>query len=174
MKRALVLCLALGSLTVGACGGKSKKPATITTSEAPSRPRPPAARTETDPSRTATVTPDTPAGEDRPSFAPIRFDFDSTTLSDEARAELQAISTWMTNNQARLTIEGHADERGTTEYNLALGQARADAIARHLIRLGVTEARLKTITFGEERPAVSGSDDAAWAANRRGQLEPDR
>jgi len=159
-----------------ACGGKSKPAATTVAASppaAPARPRRPAARPPAVSAQTATITPEA-TGSEAPSFAPIRFDFDSADLSDAARDELQALATWMARSGGRVAIEGHADERGTTEYNLALGQQRADAIARHLARLGVAAGRLTTITYGEERPAIEGSDESAWADNRRGELRTDR
>jgi peptidoglycan-associated lipoprotein len=121
---------------------------------------------------TSTVTAE-PAGDEQvPSFSPIRFEFDSTTLSAEARDELAQVGEWLRRSKGTLTIEGHADERGTTEYNLGLGQQRAEVIASYLERLGVARARLRTITYGEERPAATGSDESAWATNRRGELQP--
>jgi peptidoglycan-associated lipoprotein len=74
----------------------------------------------------------------------------------------------------KLTIEGHCDEQGTTEYNLALGDRRARAIRTYLARLGIGEKRLAVISYGEERPADSGSDASAWAHNRRGEFVPDQ
>lgn len=160
---------------LAACGGKRKPAATtVAASPAPARPRPPAARPPADSSQTATITPEGTGSEAPPAFAPIRFDFDSADLSEAARDELQELATWMARSGGRVSIEGHADERGTTEYNLALGQQRAAAIARHLARLGVAASRMTTITYGEERPAVEGSDESAWAGNRRGELRTDR
>jgi peptidoglycan-associated lipoprotein len=169
----LSLALALSLPGLVACS-KSKRPTTpVASTPAPVKPRPPAARPPAAP-QTATVTAQPAGDEPAPSFAPIRFELDSAVLSTEARDELQRVGDWMAGNRARLTIEGHADERGATEYNLALGQQRAAAIAQFLTRLGIAGARLETISYGEERPAVDGSDEAAWAANRRGQLEPGR
>jgi peptidoglycan-associated lipoprotein len=67
-----------------------------------------------------------------------------------------------------LTVEGHADERGTREYNLALGERRANSVRDYLVALGINPARLSTVSYGEERPAVLGSSESAWAQNRRG------
>ena len=166
----LTLALALSLPGMVACGGKTKKPTTtVATQPAPVKPRPSTKPAEP---QTATITAQPAGNEAVPSFAPIRFEFDSAVLSSEARDELQRVGEWMMKGRARLAIEGHADERGTTEYNLALGQQRADAIATFLTRLGVDGKRLSTISYGEERPAVDGSDESAWAANRRGQIEP--
>ena len=166
----LVLATAL-VLGVAACGGK-KKPITIPDTPGPSRPGPAAAsKPATSTSGTATLTPDT---EGAPSFGPVRFEFDSAVLTDDGRAELQRLAGWLEGKPAKVTVEGHADERGTTEYNIALGQRRADAIVDYLVRLGVARARLAPISYGEERPAASGDDESAWAQNRRGELRPDR
>lgn len=175
MKHLSSAALAAFVVAATACGGKSKPASTaVTTTSIPSRPRPAAATSPTAEPATATLTPTGTGSESAPSFAPIRFEFDSSTLSAEARDELEQVAAWMARSAARITIEGHADERGTTEYNLALGQQRAESIASFLAHLGVDGGRLKTITFGEERPAVAGVDEGAWAANRRGELHPGR
>ena len=108
-------------------------------------------------------------------LGPIYFDFDSTVLRPDAREELDRIADYLKKNGSmRLIIEGHCDEQGTTEYNVALGDRRARAIHTYLARLGISEGRLGVISYGEERPADSGSDESAWAHNRRGELVPDR
>ena len=71
----------------------------------------------------------------------------------------------------KIVIEGHTDERGGREYNLALGQKRAEAVARAMVLLGAQEVQIESVSYGEERPAVSGSDEAAWAKNRRAELK---
>ncbi len=99
----------------------------------------------------------------------IFFDFDRNDLTPEARATVEALAVWMNNYPAvTMTIEGHADERGTREYNLALGERRASAINDYLVALGVAANRLSTISYGKERPAVPGSTEESWAQNRRG------
>ena len=75
------------------------------------------------------------------------------------------------NRSKRLVVEGHSDERGGREYNLALGQKRAEAVAKSLALLGVPESRIEAVSFGEERPAVAGSDESAWSRNRRAELK---
>jgi peptidoglycan-associated lipoprotein len=98
----------------------------------------------------------------------VFFGFDSTTLDEQARATLQRQATWLQQYPSvSATIEGHTDERGTREYNLALGERRASAAARYLSSLGVDEARLTTISYGKDRPANPGNDEAAWTENRR-------
>lgn len=115
------------------------------------------------------VRPD-PRPSERASFGPVYFAFDAALLDQAARAELAAAADYLGRGQARLRVEGHTDDRGTTEYNLALGQQRADAVAAYLRGLGVSAARIDTITYGEERPADVGEDEAAWARNRRADL----
>jgi len=98
----------------------------------------------------------------------VYFAFDSAVLREPSRRVLRQQAAWLERNpDATITIEGHADERGTREYNLALGARRADAVRSYLVGLGVAPARLDTISYGEERPAVAGSDEEAWARNRR-------
>ena len=104
--------------------------------------------------------------------AAIYFDFDSDGLSDQARAALDAkIPVLNANPNVRVRISGHADERGSDEYNLALGQRRAAAAKRYLTERGVGADRIEVTSFGEERPAVQGSDESAWSQNRRDEFE---
>jgi len=102
----------------------------------------------------------------------VFFDFDSFVVKDEYRPMLEAHAKVLSANRSkRMTLEGHTDERGGREYNLALGQKRADAVLRSMVLLGVQEAQLEAVSFGEEKPAVQGSDEAAWAKNRRVELK---
>jgi len=98
----------------------------------------------------------------------VFFGFDKSDLSAEARATLDRQSAWMKKYPTvKITMEGHADERGTREYNLALGERRATAAKNYLVAAGITADRVKTVSYGKERPAVLGSNEAAWAQNRR-------
>ncbi len=98
----------------------------------------------------------------------IFFAFDRSDLNANSRATLEKLASWLTTYQnVTITIEGHCDERGTREYNLALGERRADAARDYLVALGVDGGRLSTISYGKERPAVLGSNEEAWAQNRR-------
>lgn len=98
----------------------------------------------------------------------IFFDYDDATLSAAARDILSSNASHLNElAQLRLLIEGHCDERGTVEYNLALGQRRADATKGYLVNLGVDGGRLSTRSLGEERPFASGNDESAWSQNRR-------
>lgn len=102
----------------------------------------------------------------------IRFGYDSTDLNDEARAVLDQAAKYLAQNKGlELTISGHADERGTTEYNLSLGENRAKSVRKYLSQLGVSPERLKTVSFGELRPVSNGQDEAAFAQNRRAEFE---
>ncbi|XVJ70846.1 MAG: peptidoglycan-associated lipoprotein Pal [Rhizobacter sp.] len=102
----------------------------------------------------------------------VYFDFDSFVVKDEFRSTIDAHAKILTGDRnKRVSIEGHTDERGGREYNLALGQKRAEAVQRSLILLGASEKQIEAVSFGKERPAVSGSDEAAWAQNRRAELK---
>ena len=104
-------------------------------------------------------------------FQPAFFDFDSADLSPEARAVLDANATILKRYPSwTITIEGHCDERGTAEYNLALGERRAGAAQSYLVSLGVAASRLRTVSYGKEFPFDPGHDEAAWARNRRAQI----
>lgn len=103
----------------------------------------------------------------------VFFAYDKFDLSADARRTLERQAAWLKQYAAaRLTVEGHADERGTREYNLALGERRANAVKDYLVALGVPAARLTTVSYGKERPAVLGSNEAAWSQNRRGVSVP--
>ena len=95
--------------------------------------------------------------------------FDKSNRKPEAQTGRQRQAAWLKSNPSvRVTIEGHCDERGTREYNLALGERRANAVKDYLTALGIDRSRVKTISYGKERPVAMGSNAAAWAQNRRG------
>ncbi len=101
----------------------------------------------------------------------VYFDFDQYTLSADAKATLEGNAAYlMANKSVWVKIEGHCDERGSDEYNLALGEKRALAVMNYLVSLGVSKNRLSVISYGEERPLVAGSSEAAWAQNRRAEF----
>jgi peptidoglycan-associated lipoprotein len=101
----------------------------------------------------------------------IFFDFDKSDIRTDARPKLDAWADWLKKYpQVTAVIEGHCDERGTREYNLALGERRASAAKNYLVAKGIDPKRLQTISYGKERPAVLGSNEAAWAQNRRDVL----
>lgn len=99
----------------------------------------------------------------------VFFAYDHSDITPEGRATLEKQAAWMKKNaNVTVTVEGHCDERGTREYNLALGERRANAVKNVLVALGIPAQRVSTISYGKERPAVVGSTEAAWAQNRRG------
>ena len=101
-------------------------------------------------------------------FTDINFDYDSFALKPEAKAVLDNIAETLLNKTAlNIMIEGHCDDRGTNEYNLALGQRRAESAKKYLVQLGVSSARIFTISYGEEKPLNANQDEDAWAQNRR-------
>jgi peptidoglycan-associated lipoprotein len=98
----------------------------------------------------------------------INFDFDKSDIREMDKAKLQAITDFMkAYPQAKVQVEGHCDERGTVEYNLALGERRAHAAQSYLVSLGTADARLSAISYGKERPKVQGKDEETWLINRR-------
>ena len=102
----------------------------------------------------------------------VYFDFDSFVVNDEFRGLIDGHAKLLAANRSkRLVVEGHTDERGGREYNLALGQKRAEAVAKSLTLLGATEAQVEAVSFGKEHPANEGHDEAAWAQNRRAELK---
>jgi peptidoglycan-associated lipoprotein len=123
-----------------------------------------------------------PHGVGGPGFAPgsqqdlaatagdrVFFAYDQSTISDEGQQILQRQAQWLQRYpRASVTIEGHCDERGTREYNLALGERRAQAVKKVLVALGIPSSRIQTISYGKDRPIVVGSDEAGYAQNRVG------
>lgn len=103
---------------------------------------------------------------------PVRFEFNSYTLTESSKGALQQMADCLKGRQAsaKVTIEGHADERGSEEYNQALGDKRAATVKKFLAALGVEASRLNTVSYGEERPLDSGHDEGAWARNRRAEF----
>lgn len=98
----------------------------------------------------------------------VFFGFDRSDLSEEAQATLDRQASWLKKYpSSKVAVEGHCDERGTREYNLALGERRATAAKNYLVAAGIASSRVETISYGKERPAVVGDNDAAWAQNRR-------
>ncbi len=101
----------------------------------------------------------------------VFFGFDQYNLTAEARSTAQRQAEWLkANPSVTVAIEGHADERGTREYNLALGDRRATALKNYLVTLGVSSSRVETISYGKERPVALGHNDEAWSQNRRGVM----
>ncbi|WP_020652626.1 peptidoglycan-associated lipoprotein Pal [Massilia niastensis] len=101
----------------------------------------------------------------------VYFDFDSFVVRDDGKPVVENHSGYLNKNkQRKVLIQGNTDERGGTEYNLALGQKRAEAVRRSMASLGVTETQMEAVSLGEEKPKATGSDEAAWAENRRADI----
>ena len=101
----------------------------------------------------------------------IQFDFDSSAIRDEYRGLLEAHAEFLKNNPAsKVILQGHADERGSREYNLALGQRRAESVFKAMSLLGVSDAQMEAVSLGEEKPIAEGHDEAAWSQNRRTEI----
>jgi len=162
MQKFALALAAVSAIALGACSKKAPEelppPPQSTT---PTPPPPPSA---------AGVVPGTQAhflqamrGQDT-----IYFDTDQYNVDSQDQAALQAQAQYLSQYaQARATVEGHADERGTRDYNLALGERRANAAKNYLVSLGIPAARISTVSYGKERPKATGSTEAAWAQNRR-------
>lgn len=104
-------------------------------------------------------------------FNDILFDYDKYNVKDMYKPELKEISAWMMkNSDSKILVEGHTDERGTNEYNLALGDRRSTAVKDYLVSLGVASSRIETISYGEEKPLCTESDEECWAKNRRAHI----
>lgn len=137
----------------------------------------PVTTTGTDPRTVSTITTTSQSGD--PLNDPqgilakrsIYFDLDSYIVRDEFRPVIEAHARYLTSNRARrIAIQGHTDERGGSEYNLALGQKRAEAVRKSLALLGVTEAQMEAVSFGKEKPKALSGDEPAWAENRRADI----
>jgi peptidoglycan-associated lipoprotein len=170
MKKTLVV---LG-LTVFLAACASKKDPAPTTDTKPT----PTIEAKPGPATTG-VTPSTVSGVSDPLKDPnnilskriIYFDYDKDSVKSEFTAIVQAHAKYLNENRNRkIRLEGHADERGSREYNMALGQRRAEAVRRAMAVLGVGSERMETISFGEDKPRATGQDEAAWAQNRRVEI----
>jgi peptidoglycan-associated lipoprotein len=154
------LMIAASLLALGACAKK------------PPKELPPAPVDSTQPTTPATTGAPTPGSQEdfiaSISSDRIFFDTDSSDVDSADQSTLQSQATWLGKYpDKRITVEGHCDERGTREYNLALGERRANATKNALVALGVNAARITTISYGKERPEATGSDEEAWSKNRR-------
>jgi peptidoglycan-associated lipoprotein len=159
-------------MLAAACAPK-KPPATMEAPPASARPETPAAAPMDRPATVETgASSIVPGSQDdlraQAGGDTVLFAYDSYELDGEARATLLKHATWLRGNPSvRVTLEGHCDERGTREYNLALGDRRANSAKNFLASQGIDVARLSTISYGKEKPAVDGADEAAYAQNRR-------
>ncbi len=103
-------------------------------------------------------------------FTPVYFDYDSAQINDSERSKIEAVADGIKRGSQSVIVEGNCDERGSGEYNLALGERRALAIRAYLIGLGIDGARVQTKSYGEERPVAMGHDESSWSQNRRGEF----
>jgi peptidoglycan-associated lipoprotein len=171
----------LSILVVGfliSCGNPANPPPPKWTAENPTAPS--TATGTAKPPALAKPAPDTDSSLDAlrrgeiPAGGPLKdvnFDFDSAALSEPARATLRANADWLkANPTARVQIEGHCDERGTAEYNMALGAKRAQAALDYLTTLGIAGNRLSTLSYGEEIPVCKEKTEECWARNRRARF----
>lgn len=156
-----ILSLVATALLVAACSDAPKTDTTTTPAASTTAPAGAGAAA-------TTVTPGSQADLQQSAGDTIHFDTDKSALTAEARATLERQAAWLKKYpNVSFQIEGHADERGTREYNLALGDRRATAEKNYLISLGIAASRLSTISYGKERPVALGSDESAWSQNRR-------
>jgi peptidoglycan-associated lipoprotein len=100
-------------------------------------------------------------------FDDIHFDFDKYTIKDDAKSTLREFASWLSKKNAKAIIEGHCDERGTDEYNLGLGDRRANSTKQYLVASGVSSGKIETISYGEERPQCTEKSEGCWYRNRR-------
>lgn len=188
MKRCVrTLAITLTAAVLGACGSsvklddppvESRTPAPVSPADAapPAPAAPPAAATVPQ-SQVASVTAgqmNTRAADGLPPGVGrvVYFDFDSFALRADAKPVVEAHSRILALSAGRkMVVEGHTDDRGGREYNLALGQRRAEAVVKAMVLLGAREAQLEAVSFGKERPASEGGDEAAWAKNRRAEIK---
>ena len=162
--RAVMASLLIGGALVAGC---AKKPV-ATPAPPPPPPEAPAPTPPTTPPPPPVETPPTVAGTRSEDYAPAYFDYDAYTLRDDARTALDANAKLLRDNpKVNVTIEGHCDERGTVEYNQALGERRAQAARDYLVAAGIEAGRISIISYGKERPFATGSDEASWQQNRR-------
>jgi len=163
--RFVMAALLIGAALAAGCAKKAPEPAPAPPAPevvAPPTPTPPP------PPEPTTPPPPAPSGVKSEDFQPAYFDYDSHNLRDDARAALDKNAGVLREHpEAAITIEGHCDERGTVEYNQALGERRAQAARDFLTAAGIDAGRISIISYGKERPFATGSDESAWQQNRR-------
>ena len=170
----ILLSIAMASL-VAACGSQEvKKDVPVSDRTTPTtQPTTPTTATTTSPTTQPTISAN-PLTDPKNvlSKRSVYFDFDSNAVKDEFRGLIQAHARYMVDKKdTKIRVEGNCDERGSREYNLALGQRRAESVKKVMTVLGVQDGRIETVSFGEEKPAAPGHDEASWAQNRRGDIK---
>ena len=167
----LLLSLLAGAALVGCSSTKLDEPAPVTTPPATTAPSTSGQTAPTSESKVATVYLGAQLDAAVSNQRVVYFDFDSFVVKDEYRGLIETHAKRLaTKKGLALSLEGHADERGGREYNLALGQKRAEAVAKQLSLLGVPAAQVEPVSYGKERPAAQGHNEEAWAKNRRVEL----
>ena len=158
-----------GGLAACSSAQQSAPPPAVAAAQEQPAPQPEQAQNATPAAQTVELA---SADVEMPRFAPLYFDFDSSDLRPEAMATLKQVAEYLLQSKTvALTVVGHSDDRGTPEYNLALGEQRARHARDYLVKLGVEPSRVRTVSLGEERPAVAGDSEDAWSKNRRDELE---
>ena len=176
MRKWLIVAFLMALVT--GCKSTEEKPAPV--EEGAPAATTPAPGTTTAPAQPGAVT-GTPGGPYSPaalkdpnsilSKRSIYFDFDEAAIKDQYRPIIEAHAKYLQiNKNARVTLQGNTDERGTREYNIALGQRRADAVKKMMVLLGAQEIQIETVSFGKEKPRGSGHDESSWAENRRDDM----
>jgi len=170
--RALVILVIVAAAALVLCGGCAKKQMAPPVTELPSAPAQPRSQAEEPGAAEEAIPPSfEEESADQKVESGIRdvfFAFDDYSLSEEARTTLAADAKLLGDNKSvKVTIEGHCDERGTVEYNLALGEKRALSAKNYLVNYGIDGSRISVISYGKERPFDQGHDEEAWAQNRR-------
>jgi len=171
MQRVLVVLLVAASLSLGACASKKPKAAPPASGEATNAASGGAGDAN---AAGAGANADSEAAGPQAGLLATRvvyFDFDSSEIKGAGTDVVAAHAKYLASHAAiRVRLEGHTDERGSREYNIGLGERRAQAVRRALLLQGAIDAQISTVSYGEERPAVSGHDEAAWAKNRRVEI----
>ena len=173
-QRLLLVLLVSLALGVGGCASKKAKPAAPAASESTAAGAGAAAGGANGAGANSGANPDDEAAgpaEGALATRIVYFDFDSSEIKGAGTDVVAAHARYLAAHQTiRVRLEGHTDERGSREYNIGLGERRAQAVRRALLLQGATDAQLSTVSYGEERPAVSGHDEAAWTKNRRVEI----
>jgi peptidoglycan-associated lipoprotein len=172
----LAISLVIAAALAAGCASKEKQPDASVTDRSAGTTQPsttaPSTSSTSKPSQQATITADPLKDPNNVLYKrSVYFDFDSNAVKDEYRNLVQAHARYMNDKRdSKIRIEGNCDERGSREYNLALGQRRAEAVKKVMTVLGVNDNRIETVSYGEEKPKASGHDEQAWAENRRADI----
>lgn len=162
-----VLASLVAALIVGGCASNTPT-STVASSQTGTLPQATTASANPNPAgSTSTVQSSASTATAKPTTFTVYFDYDSFSVKDQYANVVRSNADYLAKTNVALELDGNADERGSREYNMALGQKRADAVKRALTALGVKTDRIETISFGEDKPRVTGHDESSWAENRR-------